>query len=234
MIICLKAEQDHLGFAKPCELNQAGSPFPIHATRSVKMGIKVKGSLIHWNYYLALEADLDRVSRYIEFSPKNFSTYSIELAHLLLASASEVDVVVKEICKILAPTRNVMNINDYRKEITTSIPEFAREQVYIPRYGIVLDPWKAWRSGSAQNPLWWRGYNKVKHQRDAHFEDANLKHVINSIGGLLIATFYFYKLKYNINSATQLSDKDITQLLKPNSTLLRLSEEKYYSYLITG
>jgi hypothetical protein len=35
----------------------------------------------HWNYFLALEKDLETVSRYIEFSRDNLNTYSIELAH---------------------------------------------------------------------------------------------------------------------------------------------------------
>ena len=56
------------------------------------MGIQVNGNFVHWNYYIALEQDLSKVSRFIEFSEDNFETYSIELAHLLLAASSEVDV----------------------------------------------------------------------------------------------------------------------------------------------
>jgi len=42
----------------------------------------------HWNYFLALEKDLEATSRYVEFSTANLDTYSIEFAHLLLSSAS--------------------------------------------------------------------------------------------------------------------------------------------------
>ena len=55
--------------------------------------------LIHWNYFLAIESDLERLSRYVEFSKDNYKTYSLAMAHLLLSSASEVDVVLKGICK---------------------------------------------------------------------------------------------------------------------------------------
>jgi len=61
--------------------------------------IKTGETLLHWNYFLALESDLERVSRYIEFDKANFKTYSIELAHLLLAASSEVDVVAKTLCQ---------------------------------------------------------------------------------------------------------------------------------------
>ena len=132
------------------------------------MRIKVTESLLHWNYFLALERDLEEVSRFIEFSDRNFKTYSIELAHLLLASASEVDVIAKGICKQLKSNSRADNIDRYRNMITRNLPEFSQESVFIPRYSIELHPWSDWGSGT--NPLWWRSYNNVKHQRSDHFE----------------------------------------------------------------
>jgi hypothetical protein len=64
--------------------------------------IKVKANKLHWNYFLALEQDLEAASRYIEFCDANLKVFSIELAHLLLAAASEVDVLAKCICEIVA------------------------------------------------------------------------------------------------------------------------------------
>jgi len=63
------------------------------------MTIAVTQSKIHWNYFLALERDLEIVARYVEFTKPNFKTFSIELAHLLFAAASEVDVVAKLLCE---------------------------------------------------------------------------------------------------------------------------------------
>jgi hypothetical protein len=62
-----------------------------------------KGKL-HWNYFIALERDLEVISRYVEFCPQNFEVYSIEFAHLLFAAASEVDVIAKLLCRRLKPT----------------------------------------------------------------------------------------------------------------------------------
>lgn len=75
------------------------------------MGIQVNGNFVHWNYYIALEQDLSKVSRFIEFSEDNFETYSIELAHLLLAASSEVDVVLKSLCNMKNNQKNHKNIN---------------------------------------------------------------------------------------------------------------------------
>jgi len=65
---------------------------------------------LHWNYFLALERDLEVVSRYVEFCQQNFDVYSIEFAHLLFAAASEVDVIAKLLCQRLssqAPRANI-------------------------------------------------------------------------------------------------------------------------------
>lgn len=46
------------------------------------MGIQLSGKpKLHWNYFLALERDLETVSRYVEFTPDNYKIHSIELAH---------------------------------------------------------------------------------------------------------------------------------------------------------
>ena len=43
-------------------------------------------SLLHWNYFLVIEEDLGRLSRYVEFNLANNKTYSIEMARILMAS----------------------------------------------------------------------------------------------------------------------------------------------------
>lgn len=196
------------------------------------MAIEVKEPLLHWNYFLALANDLEEVSRFIEFGDKNFKTYSIELAHLLLASASEVDVVAKGVCAQLKPRALSRNIEDYRRIIIGNMPEFSREEVFIPRYNIVLRPWSNWNNGT--NPLWWRSYNNVKHQRNDHFEEANLKNALNSLGALLIAVFYFYKLKFGVDTSDPNNNMEVTMRLKPESGFLRLQETYYYEPLWVG
>jgi hypothetical protein len=99
------------------------------------MGIQVSQSFIHWNYFIALENDLAQASRYIEFDKKNFKTYSIEMAHLLLASASEVDVIAKGICGYLEPKTKARNINNYQTVIRRKLPEFVKRIHWIRQCG---------------------------------------------------------------------------------------------------
>lgn len=52
------------------------------------MAIQETQSILHWNYFLALELDVERLARFVEFTGSNFATYSIEMAHLFIAAAS--------------------------------------------------------------------------------------------------------------------------------------------------
>jgi hypothetical protein len=147
-------------------------------------------SYIHWNYFLALEEDLDRLSRYVDLVGNNDHTYSIEIARLLLSASSEVDVVLKQLAKKHNPSSRASRINSYYPEIIPYCPIFINFEVLIPRYGLSLQPWINW---SANNPpIWWQDHNKVKHNRDQYFDRANLKNCINSIAGLFVAVLHLY------------------------------------------
>lgn len=198
------------------------------------MAIEEKESLLHWNYFLAIESDLEKVSRYIEFTQDNFEVYSIELAHLLLTSASEVDVVAKGICRLLVEGNRARTIKGYRPIITAHLPPFAQEEVFVPRYDLTLQPWEKWISNDNLDPLWWRSYNKVKHHRHERYKDANLKNVLNAVAGLLVANFYFYKHKFEAEHIPIQYNKDVSRILKPEPNFLRLQEEYYYSHMLWG
>lgn len=155
------------------------------------MDIRQAESLLHWNYFLALESDLERLSRYVEFAKHNFHTYSIEIAHLLLATASEIDVVAKELCVRNCPSSKVKNINDYYDVLKTAYPDITQMEVTIPRYGLTLTPWENWRNN--EPPQWWSDHNKVKHRRSDNFRAAHLQNVLNAMGALFIVIVLLYK-----------------------------------------
>jgi hypothetical protein len=192
--------------------------------------IKTTPSKLHWNYFLALERDLEVASRYVEFCDANFHVYSIEFAHLLFASASEVDVIAKLLCEQLSPNMPRGNINDYRTVLLASLLDFPLTQVSVTRYGLTLTPWDNW--AGQQNPFWWRSYNNVKHERDAHYHEATLKNALNALAALLILTFHHYSYLLSSIPGQPLPPKDTMQKLQPESTLLRLGDNYYYSHLI--
>lgn len=148
----------------------------------------------HWNYLLAIEGDLERLSRFIEFDERNFDCFSIEISRILLASGAEVDVVCKQICKKLNSSSFANGINRYRDEICAVYPHIPDFEVLLPRYGLTLTPWDNWNQPNGV-PIWWTAYNKIKHHRDSEYHRANLKNALNAICGLFIMVLYLYKEK---------------------------------------
>ena len=154
--------------------------------------IKVNNTLIHWNYFLSLESDVLNLSRYVDFSQMNFECYSIEITRILFASASEVDVVAKAICKTIDPKSKADNILKYQDVITKHSKTIGSFKVLIPRFGLEFEPWINWNSPKTP-PDWWNAYNKVKHQRDQYFAMGTLKNCLNSVAGLFSLLFLLYK-----------------------------------------
>ncbi len=155
------------------------------------MGIQVQKSLQHWNYFLALETDIEHLSRYVEFTEENFSTYSLEIAHIYLACCSEVDVVAKLLCQQINHDSQAGNIGEYREIITAAIPEIPQSLITIPRFGMELNPWQNWQED--KSPIWWQNHNNVKHQRNEFFHQANLHNVLNSMAGLFLLVLVYYR-----------------------------------------
>lgn len=184
----------------------------------------------HWNYFLAIEKDLEYISRYIEFSNTNLGTYSIELAHILLSASSEVDVILKQLCSLIAPSQPADNINHYKAIIQANLAPFIIEEISIARYGINVKPWDNW--ASQQNPNWWRSYNNVKHERNNHFNEANLQNTINAVGALLITVVYFYKFAFSNEAGHEVNFQETTRQLMPESSFIHLDEGYYYHNLV--
>lgn len=176
----------------------------------------------HWEYFLAIEDDLVKCSRFIEFNENNYDAYSIEFARILLASASEFDVVAKMICEEIKPNGNPSNIDQYRDFITDQFPEFYTIEIKIPRYALSFSPWKVW--GGDNNPDWWNSYNKVKHQRNNHFSDATLENALLATSGLMCGLMYYYKLTIEptrevpINPAPELFEPKWYGYMEPPET----------------
>ena len=153
------------------------------------MTITVSAHLQHWNFFLALEDDLLRLSRFVDFSG-NSNTYSLEIGRLLMGAAAEADVILKQLCARWDPQAKAGNLEAYYRIVAANRPEFRSFKVTIPRFGLSMKPWVSWKAGQA--PLWWRAHNKVKHERHTRFKDATLKHCLNAAAGLFVSVLFLY------------------------------------------
>lgn len=138
----------------------------------------------HWEYFLAIEADLSACARFVDFHPDNHSTYSIEFAQIILRAASECDVVARE----LTGTDNGKWLK-LRKDWLF----LAEKSVPIPRFGLKLSPWQRWLEGEKEKPGWFLAFENIKHDRLACFKQANLANAIEASAGLLVLLLESYQ-----------------------------------------
>jgi len=185
------------------------------------MGIPQGRVYGHWNYFLAIESDLLNVARYIEPCTENYKAFSLELSRILLASASEADVLLMELCRRLNPSAKADSIGKYKSVILGEFPGLAQFEVSIPRWGLSLTPWSAWAKDN-RVPLWWTACNKVKHHRGSEFKRANLKNTLNSVAALFLVNLYFHK------------EEAESGILIPSPELLRVNDQNYNGATVEG
>lgn len=160
---------------------------------------------LHWSYYLVLEKDFLDTERYISFEfgdnylydshqvidYGNSNTFSNEFVKQYQAICSEIDVILKSICKELGNT--VANeMPQYTDLVLNQWNKLPDQKVKMK--DIELQPLKNWSSNLAyKSPDCWKPYNCIKHERLENFRKANLKNVTNALAGLYILELYFVK-----------------------------------------
>lgn len=145
----------------------------------------------YWRYYLQLEKDFLHLIEYVEFDTANFSAYSVKIMQLLLSVGSEVDAVLKEICKIQNNPRP--NMRDYASIILERYPNITKQKVCVFKRTLKLTPFDSWDlANPAQSLQFWNAYNEVKHHRAEQFSKATLEAVANGLAALF--TLNIYKL----------------------------------------
>ena len=165
----------------------------------------------YWAYYLELESQLSKTKRYVDFSSKNNSTFSVEYLELLQAVCSEIDVVAKVFSAYLDPAFNGDKIMHWGYQLQQSVPQIMNMTVLFNN-DYEITPWNNWEyeivlktdkngkqrtnynlKGKAKTPQWWTAYNKAKHERTSPYNNtcinynrANLKNVVLSMAALYV------------------------------------------------
>lgn len=181
---------------------------------------------IHWRYYMILEADFLKTERYLSFdlgdnnlynenSPNNVGNslaFSTEYVKQYQTICSEIDVIMKAICKEMQkPNKDNMK-RDYTPIILGNIywEKITRQKVAMR--STELQPFINWsEEPNYQPPDWWHLYNGVKHDRAVNFRNANLKNVLNALAGLYILNMYLIKYISNRDGSRDVPD-DVSHL----------------------
>ena len=131
--------------------------------------------------------------KYVSPSKTNEKTYSEEYAKIVLLCGSEIDSILKLICKIekVKPRNKDYNMNDYSDVIINKIK--LDIETYTPncmtttneKY-MMITPFKTIKKGAPYGGLeWWKDYQSLKHDRVKNATVGNLKNAAS----LLIAHY---------------------------------------------
>lgn len=147
--------------------------------------------LVHWRYFLALDEDLERTSRYVEFCDDNLECYSLELSRILMMASAEAEVVAKQLARTVDPASDPKNMGVCREILAEHFRSLPTATVHAVNDRITFHPWAGWRDGS--RPEWWQAYTDVKHERHIHFRQGNLRNALEAVGGLMVLAVYLYE-----------------------------------------
>lgn len=163
----------------------------------------------YWMFYLQLEKDFYKTLNFVEFCEDNFGTYSKEYTKQIVSIGSEVDIIFKELCKVINPSAKRKCITDYANilcgwsDLTSANVQFKfTKEFYTPFAGWTPDT----------KPDWWEIYNSVKHYRteEDNYKKGNLKNTFNILMALYILNRYLCR---EISSTAILQEPEIKSSL---------------------
>jgi hypothetical protein len=93
---------------------------------------------------------------------------------------------------VLSTGKEAYNMEAYGKVIHSKIPSLVARIVGIPIYDLSFSPFKDW--ATKYPPIWWYSYNNVKHHRNTHFKDDNLRNTLLALGALYILIFELLRI----------------------------------------
>jgi hypothetical protein len=144
----------------------------------------------------ALFDGMRRVFRVVEPTTENAHVYGHEIRQLLILACTEVESAWKAILRAngYAPTskgkprdEKHWKTTDYVKLLgPMRLAEWSVEFYSHAEYRSIR-PFARWKDANATESLsWYRAYNAVKHNRESHFSDATMAHMIDAMAAVFI------------------------------------------------
>lgn len=165
-------------------------------------------------YYSELEKEFFSTESFVTIEKDNFKTYSIKYNMLYQSICSEIDCLLKELCIMINPSKQVGKLHEYYDVITKKFVFFKEESVIFNKSKIQMKPWSKWTKEKA--PVWWTYYNKVKHHRfekdeknNYNYKSANLKNIMNALAALyIVEQYYIYNYDYSNEIDVKIIDSE--------------------------
>jgi hypothetical protein len=135
-----------------------------------------------------LTRQLDRICQTVHPTLQTFDAFGHDIRNLLIIASTEVEAHWRGVLVANGVAQKRFTTNDYVRLVKAMrLDEYA---VTFPNYPwlLALYPYKGW--GSTGKPTeelrWYDSYNAVKHNREAEFERATLRHAFEAVSACVI------------------------------------------------
>lgn len=144
---------------------------------------------IYWSYYLSIEKMFINTIQFVSPSKENEKTYSDEFTKIILLSCSEIDSILKLLCKLnkINLKEKEFNMKNYSKMLEKD--KTIKNESYGPQYVstinesfLAVTPFENINSNIKYAGLdWWEDYQYLKHNRMENAKKGNLKNALCSV-----------------------------------------------------
>ena len=168
---------------------------------------------MYWRYYLSIEKMMTNTSQYVCPSKQNKNTYSDEFMKIILLSCSEIDSILKVICKENNVILKDKDYNMYEYARVLEKQDGIKDRAFSPvcdtssrdKFFVCL-PFKNLDSQKPYAGLsWWEAYQKLKHNRVENAIIGNLENAVYAI------TAHFVLLRLLMGFLTERMSREYVQ-----------------------
>lgn len=165
---------------------------------------------IYWSYYKSIENMFITTMQYVSPSKANKETYSDEYTKIIFLCGSEIDSILKLICKLenILPEYKNFKMKDYAEIFERYIS--LKTECYCPRCmtsvdeeSLMITPFNKIQIGIKYSGLdWWEDYQSLKHNRMENAKKGNLQNAASMLTAHYILIRFLIKYlgkNYGIN-----------------------------------
>lgn len=143
------------------------------------------------NYFKCLEDDLFETARYAEPLGQE-DVYSFEYFKIIMLACSEVETLLKIICRFIDNNKYPKTIKQYAEIFLKRFPKIIEVEVNVSRICKTIKPFEDWTIDKCMK--WWDEHQDIKHHRHTDFKKATYKNAMYSLAGLYVLLLYLFEI----------------------------------------
>lgn len=138
----------------------------------------------HWEYFLGLEDDLMRSSRYVDMVAAQRKVHSQFFTQIFITSCTEFEAVCKTVASEVG-SRGLGGIADIKEFLSPIHKSLSQAETYLLRGGLRVKPFSEWAEEDGKL-RWWTEYGFIKHARHTKPKLGCLENALCAMSALFV------------------------------------------------